>query len=297
MSVQELEELAARVRDSVGPSVVGIGRGWGTGSGVVVGAGQVLTNAHNLAGAPGGAVAVTFADGRTSTAEAVASDIDGDLAVVRVDTGGTPAVGWAGAPASTGAVVVAAANPGGRGLRVTLGQVSSVTGTFRTMRGRLVRGSLEHTAPLVRGSSGSPLLDRAGRLVGLNTNRLGEGFYAALPADARLRARVDRLGRGEATVSRHLGVGLVPGKAARQLRRAVGLPDRDGILVRVVEEDSPAAASGLRRGDLVVAAGGRPVASVDDLHVALDALGDDEALVLEVVRGADELTISVELAA
>ena len=295
MSLEELESVTAEVAGRVREAVVGIGRGWGVGSGVVVAPGQVLTNAHNLVSGPGGEVAVTFADGRSAGAEGFTADVDGELAVLRVDTGGAEPLEWAGSAPVAGAVVLAAANPGGRGLRVTVGQVSAVDASFRGPRGRRVSGALEHTAPLPRGSSGGPLLDRQGRLVGLNTNRLGEGFYAALVADSALRSRVDALARGESVPRRHLGVGLVPGRAARQLRRAVGLPDRDGVLVQVVEEDSPASAAGLRRGDLIVAAAGREVKGVDDLHAALDGLGTGESLALDVVRGAEETSITVDL--
>jgi serine protease Do len=189
--------------------------------------------------------------------------------------------------------VFALANPGGRGLRVTLGTVAAVGRTFRGPRGRRVTGTVEHTAPMAKGSSGGPLVDAAGRLVGLNTNRLGEGFYAALPADDDLRRRVDALSRGESPVRPHLGVGLVPGRAARHIRRAAGLPDRDGVLIQQVEEGSPAAGAGLRRGDLVVEAGGSPVVTIDDLYQALDGLVGGDTLSLGVVRGAEELAVRV----
>jgi serine protease Do len=82
---------------------------------------------------------------------------------------------------------------------------------------------------------------------------------------------------------------------ARRLRRAVGLPERDGLLVRGVDDGSPAAAGGLQTGDLIVTANGTEVRNADDLWAVLDALGGDEADVVElgVVRGADELTIEV----
>jgi S1-C subfamily serine protease len=137
------------------------------------------------------------------------------------------------------------------------------------------------------------VVDLEGRLVGLNTNRLGEGFYAAIPADAELKSRVDALARGESPHTRYLGIGLVPGRAARHLRRSVGLPDRDGVLVRVVEDGSPAANAGVRQGDLIVSAGDRPVTRIDDLHDALAGLGDGESLALGIVRGTDEISVSV----
>lgn len=288
--LQELEEATALVAEKAGPAVVGIGHGWGLGSGVVVADGVVLTNAHNVRGAD---VPITFGDGHTVTGHVSGVDVDGDLAVLSAQTAGATPLAWADGPAGVGAMVYALANPGGRGLRVTFGQVSSVDQSFRGPRGRKVTGSLEHTAPMARGSSGGPVVDTEGRFLGLNTNRLGDGFYQALPADADLRARVDALTRGESPSRRHLGVGLVPGRAARHLRRSVGLPDRDGVLVREIQEDSPAARAGLRRGDLIVAAAGSPVATIDDLHAALDGLGETESLALGVVRGADELDVTV----
>jgi S1-C subfamily serine protease len=292
--LEELENATVEVAERVGPAVVGIGAGWGLGSGVVVADGVVLTNAHNVSD-PG--VSLIFADGRTVDGQVSGHDIDGDLAVIAVDTAGVTPVEWARSPTRVGASVFAVANPGGRGLRVTLGTVAAVGRTFRGPRGRKVTGTIEHTAPMVKGSSGGPLLDSSGRLVGLNTNRLGEGFYAALPADEDLRRRVDALGRGESPVRPHLGVGLVPGRAARQIRRAAGLPDRDGILIQEVEDASAAANAGLRRGDLIFEASGSPVASIDDLYQAVDGLGVRDALALRVVRGAEELSVSVTFAA
>jgi serine protease Do len=188
--------------------------------------------------------------------------------------------------------VFALANPGGRGLRVTFGFVSGVERTFRGPRGRRITGSVEHTAPLRPGSSGGPVLDAEGRLLGINTNRLGEGFYLAIPADEALRGRVDALARGESVAQPRLGIGVAPGHVARRLRRAVGLPDADGLLIREVMEGSPAALAGLAQGDLVVAAEGRPVRTIDDLFDALPA-AEGGTVELNVVRGADERTIHV----
>jgi S1-C subfamily serine protease len=137
------------------------------------------------------------------------------------------------------------------------------------------------------------VVNAAGRLLGLNTNRLGDGFYLALPADADLRGRLDALARGEAPSRPRLGVGLAPVRVARQLRRAVGLPERDGLLVRAVDESGPAGRAGIRTGDLIVAAGGRELADADELHDVLDGLADDATLALLVVRGTEELTVNV----
>jgi serine protease Do len=287
----ELSSSIASAAERVGPSVVGLGRGWGRGSGVVVGDGLVLTNAHNLRDED---VTVTFADGRREAGRLAGVDVDADVAVIAVDTGDAPAVEWAEASddaTPVGTVVFALADPGGRGLRVTLGFVASTGRSFRGPRGRRIRGTIEHTAPLPRGSSGGPLVDADGRLVGINAVRMDGGLILALPADDALRRRVDALGRGEAPRRARLGMAIAPPYVARRLRRSVGLPERDGLLVRSVEEGGPADAAGIERGDLIVAVDGKPVARLDDVHDALDS--DEGELRLTVVRGAEEREVTV----
>ncbi len=289
--LDEIQESIVGLADGAGASVVGIGQRWGVGSGIVIGTGRVLTNAHNVRGDQ---VTVTFADGRTAEGSVAGHDIDGDLAVIDVDTGETPALSWdGGASASVGTPVFALANPGGRGLRGTFGFVSGIDRTFRGPRGRRITGSVEHTAPLLPGSSGGPVVNAAGRLVGINTNRLGEGFYLAIPADEALRGRIDALGRGESTTTPRLGIAIAPGHVARRLRRAVGLPEIEGLLIREVTEGSPAGRAGLAQGDLIVAAAGQPVRTADDLFDALPAAGG--TVELSIVRGADERAVQVEL--
>ena len=288
-----LDEVQAGIRqvaEGAGASVVGIGQRWGVGSGVVLGEGRVLTNAHNVRGSQ---VTVTFADGRTAEGTVAGQDVDGDLAVIQVDTGDAPALPWAtGAAPGIGTPVFALSNPGGRGLRATFGFVSGVERTFRGPRGRRITGSLEHTAPLLPGSSGGPVLDAEGHLLGINTNRLGEGIYLAIPADETLRGRADALGRGESAARPpRLGIAITPGHMARRMRRAVGLPDTDGVLIREVADESPAARAGLASGDLIVAAAGQPVTAPDDLFDALQAASG--SIELKIVRGTDERTVQV----
>ncbi len=289
MTVQEISTVLARAAEQVGPSVVGLGRGWGVGSGVVSDRGRVLTAAHNLRGDE---ATVTFADGRRETARVAASDRDGDLAVLEVDTGDVEPLAWAQTDApGIGAPVLAVANPGGRGLRVTHGFLSSAPRDLRGPRGPRIPGTLEHTAPLPRGSSGGPLVDLEGRLLGLNAVRMDGGLILAVPVSAE---RVEQLARGERAAPRRLGIAVAPPRVARRLRAAVGLPEREGVLVRAVESGSPAEGAGIERGDLVVSAAGVPVDGIDSLYAALEGAGDE--LALGIVRGTEERELKVRFA-
>jgi serine protease Do len=288
--LEDIQQLISGTAERHGHSVVGLGRGWGLGSGTIVGKDQVLTNAHNLRRDE---VTVTFSDGTTESGTVAGVDADLDLAVINVPTNGRPALDWGdGSEPGIGAPVVALGNPGGRGLRVTFGFVSSGPRSFRGPRGRRVAGAIEHTAALPRGSSGGPLLDGDGKLVGINTIRVDGNLILALPV-AALRERIETLARGEAKTTPRLGVAVAPPRVARKMRRAVGLPEREGLLVRGVQDGSPAATAGIERGDLIAASGERGIESVDALYAALDSLPADGKLSLTVVRGTDERELEV----
>jgi serine protease Do len=288
----ELETSVQAAVEHVGPTVVGLGRGWGVGSGVIIAPGRVLTNAHNLRHDE---TTVSFADGRRASARVAGVDHDIDLAVLEVDTADVAPIEWGEGSDEVpiGRAVLALGNPGGRGLRVTPGFVSSSARSFRGPRGRRIAGAIEHTAPLPRGSSGGPLTDLEGHLLGINSVRVDGGLILAIPVDAALRERIEGLGRGEAPKRVRLGVAIAPPRVARRLRRAVGLPEREGVLVREVEGASPAAVAGIERGDLLVAAAGNPLERVETLYEALDAARADGQLELTIVRGTDERTVKV----
>ena len=289
--LEELTQSVQTVAGRVGSAVVGLGRGFGRGSGVVVAEGRVVTNAHNLRGDE---ITVSFHDGRVETGTLAGSDRDGDIAVIAVDTGAVePVEPGAAGDLEPGAVVFALANPGGRGLRTTLGLVSATERSFRGPRGRRFRGGIEHTAPLPRGSSGGPLVDVDGRLVGINTVRGAGGLVLALAADADFAERVESLARGESISRPRLGVAIAPTRVARRLRRAVGLPERDGLLVHGVEDGGPAGEAGIEKGDLLVAVDGTELARVDDLRTALSKAGAE--LRLTAVRGVEERDVVVKL--
>jgi len=288
----KLDELSRELADLVAaaaPSVVGVGR---SGSGVIVGDGLVVTNAHNLREQ----VEVFFADGSSTTASVAGADVDGDLAVLSLETGGRKALEWREpeVEARLGEIVIGLSLPGGRTLGTGAGFISALEVTFRGPGGSTITGAIEHSAPLARGSSGGPLVDAQGKLLGINTNREDDGFYLALPASAQLKQRVDALARGEAPRRPRLGVALTPPRAARRLRQAVGLAPREGLLVHAVAPDGPAARSGIRPGDLIVSVDSAAVATVEELARALEEAGDSGRADVVVVRGVEEISIAVD---
>jgi serine protease Do len=292
MSIEETQATIERLARERGPAVVGVGRGWRVASGTVVAPNRVLTTAHRVG--PDGAT-ITFTDDRRESGELVAADRDLDLAVLSAETGDVEPLGWAdgGSPLTVGKAVVALGNPGGRGLRATLGYLASSERSFRGPRGRRISGAVEHTAPLPRGSAGGPLLDVEGGLLGINALRLEGGLIVALGAGGGLRQAVEHLARGEEPDRPFLGVAVAPPRVARRMRQAVGLPERDGVLVRDVEDGSAAARAGVARGDLIVAIGGHDVEGIDALHRALDEASGNGGLTLTVVRGTEERELEV----
>jgi len=129
-----------------------------------------------------------------------------------------------------------------------------------------------------------------GKRVGINTRRLGRGFYLAQAAAGDLRATVTALRKGDRPEPRRLGVGLAPVEVTRRLRRTMGLDDVDGLLVRLVEDGSPADKAGVREGDVLVTAGDQQTSDVDDLHRVLSAGG--ESIDLGLVRVNARLTVT-----
>src|SRR5256885_3115982 len=222
-AISDLQSTIAGVAERVGPSVVGLGRGWSAGSGVVVAPGRVATVAHAVRR---GAPTVVLRDGTRDDDVVFTADLDNNLAILEVDTGDAPAVEFADEPPGLGAPVVALADPGARGLRATLGFVTTAERSVRGARGRRIAGAIEHSAPLPRGSSGGPLTDAEGRVVGLNAIRLDGGLILAVPLTSAALERLSDPARGE---PRRLGIAIAPAHVARRMRRAVGLPEREGL--------------------------------------------------------------------
>ena len=278
----------ASIAEGVGASVVGLRRGARRGSGVVVAQDRVAVLPHSLGEEH---VEVVFADGRSEDAELAGVDRRHGVAVLQVPTDGAPTVRWSQAQPSIGDSVFALANPGAGGLRATEGRVSAAPVTVRGRHGRSLEGMIEHTAPLPRGAGGGPLVDSDGTVLGVNVLRADPGFLLALPA-AVVSGAVEGLLEGRAR-PRYLGVALAPAGASRRMRAAVGLPRRDGLLVRRVESGGPAELAGVQVGDLLVGLGDTEVQDLADVFDAIDSAGGP--LEVRIVRGAESLALTVDV--
>jgi S1-C subfamily serine protease len=272
-----LAELVARAS----PAVVGVEHRRGQGSGVVVAQdGFVLTNAHVAAG--GGALRVRLPGARAVRGEVVGADERTDLAVVRADAGDLPSLPLSTRRLRVGEVVLAIGNPLGFERSVSTGVVSALHRNLQAPREGILEGLVQTDAAVNPGNSGGPLVDASGAVVGITTAMLpwARGIGFAIPAHtadwvASVLIREGRVARPFLGVAAR-GEDLEPA-LARELGR-----DRAVRILEVVV-DSPAAAAGLRKDDLVVEAAGAPVETLDDVVRAM-VLGHPPEIQVGIVR-------------
>jgi S1-C subfamily serine protease len=270
------------VVDAVGPSVVSIGvntdqrRGEGRGSGVVISTdGYALTNSHVIHGAA--AITVSLTDGRRFPASVLGDDPATDLALIRVEAPALPTARLGrSARLRVGQLVIAIGNPFGFQSTVSAGVVSAIGRSLRSTAGRLIDDIIQTDVALNPGNSGGPLVDSRGRVVGINTAvfAMAQGISFAVPIDTATWVIPQLLARGR-VVRAYLGFGGQSRPVDRRLARALGLPGERAVEVANVEANTPAAAGGLKTGDLIIAIDTRPVETVDDVHrvLAPDAIG------------------------
>jgi len=283
---RDLSDLVA----AAAPAVVGVEHRLGQGSGVVLSPdGYVLTNAH--VAAPRGPLTVRLSGNRALPAERVGRDERTDLAVLRVAARDLDPLPLAERRLAVGEVVLAIGNPLGFTRSVTVGVVSALHRNLPGPRGGLLEGLVQTDASINPGNSGGPLLDVHGQAVGVATAMLpfarGMGFAVPARTAAWVAAVLIRDGQVRRPV---LGVAARGEDLDQAAARAAGHPR--GVRVLEVVAGSAAEEAGLARGDLLVAAGGAPVETLDDLTRAM-VLGDRERLGVEVLRGGELRLVGV----
>jgi putative serine protease PepD len=274
-----------------------------TGSGVVLRPdGYILTNNHVVeAASQGGSVSVTFSDGTTVAATITGTDPTSDLAVLKVARGGLKAASFAdSATLKVGQAVIAVGAPLGLSNTVTLGIVSTLNRPVATgennATAQSVIDAVQTDAAINPGNSGGALADLGGRVVGINsaiatsgaasTGNIGVGF--AIPANTAVKVADQLIRDGHAT---HAQIGISVADATATVVGAPGI----GATVNAVAPGGPAAAAGLRPGDVITKVGERLVTDSDSLIVSVRSHDPGSKLPLTYIREGRTTTTSVTL--
>ncbi|HEY5951066.1 MAG TPA: trypsin-like peptidase domain-containing protein [Kofleriaceae bacterium] len=292
------------VVDKAGPAVVSLEvhqRGpAGAGSGFVVTPdGYVMTNSHVVSNAR--QIKVRTPGGEILEGQVMGDDPATDLALVRVDagalaapSGSVPYLSINGALAPrVGQLAVAIGNPLGFESTVSTGVVSALGRSLRGRGNRLIDGVIQHTAPLNPGNSGGPLLDTAGRVIGVNTAIIARsqsiGFAIAVETAGWVLSQL--LAHGKVRRA-WLGVGAARRPLDRRLAYHHGL-GASAVEIQSVEAGSPAAKTGLADGDLIVKFADKSIESVDDLHKALRTWELGKPVRLGVIRRGARVDLDI----
>jgi S1-C subfamily serine protease len=260
--------------------------------------GLILTNSHVVHDAR--RIEVTLADGRRMPASAIGDDPASDLAVIRIDEPRLDEPGLTTADLGdsqqlrVGQVVIAIGAPYGFQSTVTAGVVSALGRSLRSYSGRLIDDVIQTDAALNPGNSGGPLVDSAGRVIGVNTATIlpaqGICFAIGINTAKFVASRLLRDGRIRRSF---IGVSAQTVPVHRRVVRFYDLPKESGALVLSVEENSPAKRAGLRDGDIIVTLEGHAVAGVDDLHRLLTDIRAGSSCTLTVLRHTEKLELKL----
>jgi S1-C subfamily serine protease len=254
------------------------------GDGLVLTADHVLERDEDLA--------VGMPDGKTVGATIVGRDPGTDLALLRTEARGLPAIQQGPSP-KVGHLTLVVARPGD-GLATSIGVVSALGGPARTWRGGQLEGFIRTDATLYPGFSGGPLVDSAGRMVGLATSHFGQGASLAITMDTIGRVTSALLSHGRVRRG-FLGVSSQPVPLPEALRSKAGQGQESALLVVAVEAGGPAERGGLMIGDLLVALGGQPIRGTDDLRTALSPERVGQATPARVIRGGEPRDVTVTI--
>lgn len=272
----------------------------GSGSGFLLSPdGYILTNSHVVHGAR--RLRAHLADTRRLDADLIGDDPHTDLAVVRISSEALPHLPLADSDrVRPGQIAIALGSPMGFQQTVTAGIVSGLGRSLPTQSGRLIDNIIQTDAALNPGNSGGPLLNTRGQVIGVNTAiiRTAQGLCFAIASNLARWVAGWLIKEGRIRRS-HLGIGGMTAPVLRAVARTYHLAQDTGVLVSQVRPGGPAAAAGLREGDLIIALDEHPIRTVTDLHQLLTAATIGRPTLLTIIRHTERrvvATLPTELA-
>lgn len=290
--------------ERVGPAVVKIetqtararrDNALGQGSGVIFRRdGQILTNAHVVEGAR--AMRVILADGRQFEAGLVGADRAQDMAELRIGARDLPVAELSERPLKVGQLVVAVGNPYGLGWTVTSGVVSALDRELPNPRGGKLTHLIQTDAPINPGSSGGPLVDSQGRVIGITTAIVpyAQGLGFAVPTETALRV-LSRFMPTAETLAPALGLGGMKTRIPDWIVERNHLSQKDGILILEIKPHSAAARASLKLNDIVIDVNGHPVKTPAEMAKRLNGLKANDAIALGFLRQGSRRQVTARL--
>ena len=261
-------------------------------SGIAMAADLILTADHIIEQEED--IKVILSDGVEIAASLVGRDPGSDLAVLRLERSVAPPAEPAPEKACVGQIVLALGRPTPEGIQASLGVVSAIHGPARTGRGGLLEYYLRTDTTPFPGFSGGPLVDVAGRVVGMNTSGFGWDAAVTIPASlawkiAETLAQHGHIRRG------YLGIRSQPVEVSQKAQKLLGRSQPTGLLIVGVEDGSPSGRGGLEVGDILVGINGQPVTNQDELFRGLTGEIVGQPTPLAVLRGGQPTTVTVTI--
>lgn len=292
--------------ERVGPAVVKIetqvarggrrGAQEGQGSGVIFRrGGQILTNAHVVESAR--LIRVILADGRQFEAGLVGADRAQDIAELRIGARDLPVAELSERPLKVGQLVVAVGNPYGLGWTVTSGVVSALNRELPNPRGGKLTNLIQTDAPINPGSSGGPLVDSQGRVIGITTAIVpyAQGLGFAVPTVTALNVLGKFIQPERAASNPALGLGATQTRIADWIVERNQLKQKEGILILEIKPSSPAARASLKLNDIIVDVNGQSVKTPAEMEKKIGQFKSRQAISLGFLRQGTRRQVTVTL--
>jgi serine protease Do len=312
MAMDAYSNAVTTAAELVGPAVVRIdierdrgrvGRyipvpGGGLGSGFIFASdGQILTNAHVVDHA--NRISVTLADGRKFTAGLIGSDPEVDVAVLRIGADHLPVAELGRTPLRVGQLVIAVGNPYGLNWTVTAGVVSALGRTLDVPGTRKMVNLIQTDTSINPGNSGGPLVDSAGRVVGITTAMMpmaqGLGFSVPLDTIKAVIARINQQRRSDAKGGVSFGVGGMRVPLDANLRKNLGLSQQYGMQILELRSQGPAEQAELKRLDIITVVDGETITEPRDLQRVVRAHRAGDKLVVQFLRADKQRKVTIVL--